>query len=517
MLQTYLGHPMFYGEGENLKYVVNAKEMKECDRVTMEEYGIPSLVLMERAALAVADVLMDGSFPTEKVLVVCGSGNNGGDGFAAARILFERKIQVSILFAGKEKSMTKDARIQKKICENYGINIVSNTEVGEYTCIVDAIFGVGLSREVEGHYRELIEEINACRAKVLAVDIPSGISADTGKVMGTAVRAKKTVTFAFAKTGLMLYPGAEYCGKVLVREIGITEKSFQKIPQVCHMEQEDLYLFPKRSVYSNKGTYGKALLVAGQKNMCGAAFLAGKAAYRMGTGLVKVCTEECNREIIQGRLPEALLTTYEAESFSENREVLYGWPTAAGIGPGFGVGAGKWELLRSFLSESRCPLVLDADALNLLSGRMEYLKKCTSPVVVTPHVGEMARLAGLTKEEVLSDLMGTCRGFAKEYGIVCVLKDTRTVISDGEEICINLTGTDGMATGGSGDILAGMLTGLLAQGMEAFCAAKLAVWIHGKAGEMAAKRLGRHAMLAGDILEEIPKILCKEEKCDEET
>lgn len=495
-----------------MKYLVNAGEMKACDRTTIEEYGVPSLVLMERAALAVAECLMDGSFCLDRVLVVCGSGNNGGDGFAAARILWERNVETAVLFAGKEEALSKDARIQKNICEKYGINIGTNLALDEYTCIVDAVFGVGLSREIKGHYREVIEKMNEASAEVLAVDIPSGISADSGQVMGAAVRAKKTVTFAFAKLGQVLYPGAEYCGELEVCDIGITPKSFSgRLPDTYCLEEEDLRELPKRMPYSNKGTYGKALLVAGQKNMCGAACLSAEAAYRMGTGLVKVCTEACNRVILQERLPEALFATRQREISKEEAEALMAWPSAAGIGPGLGTESEKGILLRRILAAGTCPLVLDADALNLLAGQCEELKSCGRPVVITPHIGEMERLTGIPKGEILKDLTGTCRRFAGEYGVVCVLKDARTVISDGKEICINRTGTDGMATGGSGDVLTGMLTGLLAQGVEPFQAAKLAVWIHGRAGKMAAERLGRRGMLAGDLLEEIPEILRKEE------
>ncbi len=494
-----------------MKYLVNAREMQRCDRITIEEYGVPGLVLMERAALAVADSVMDGEFCTDKVLAVCGSGNNGGDGFAAARILMERNVEIAVLFVGKEESMSEAARIQKKICENYGMNFVSNIDVHEYTCIVDAIFGVGLSRKVEGEYRTLIEQINQASGKVIAVDIPSGISADSGRVMGAAVCADRTVTFGFAKLGQVLYPGALYCGETVVWDIGITEKSFRgELPRAYYLGREDMRCLPRRMRYSNKGTYGKALLVAGQKNMCGAAYLAGEAAYRVGTGLVKIFTEECNRVIVQERLPEALLSTYEVSEVLEE-ENSFRWPTAAGIGPGFGTGEGKWEILCLFLERCVCPLVLDADALNLLSGRTEKLKECRGTVVVTPHVGEMERLMGIPKKTILEDLPGTCRQFAEEYRVVCVLKDTRTVISDGREVCVNLTGTDGMATGGSGDVLTGILTGLLAQGMEPFAAAKLAVWIHGSAGALAAERLGKRGMLAGDILQEIPAVLLEGE------
>jgi NAD(P)H-hydrate epimerase len=366
---------------------------------------------------------------------------------------------------------------------------------------------VGLSRDIKEPYAGVIRQINESTRPVLAVDMPSGISADTGQVLGVAVRAAKTVTFAFAKTGQILYPGADYCGEVLVRHVGITERGFgDERPKRFYLESADLSKLPPRHPYSNKGTYGKALLVAGQRHMAGAACLAGEAAYRMGCGLVKICTESCNREIMQTRLVEALFSPYDEQPLSLE------WPSAIGIGPGLGTDDEKWEILKKTLTETVCPVVVDADGLNLLAGRKEVLKEHKGTVLVTPHIGEMMRLTGKTKEALLRNLPEACRSFAEAYGVICILKDTRTVISDGKNICINRTGCDGMATGGSGDVLTGMITGLLASGMDGFEAACLAVWIHGKAGEEAAGRLGRRGMLAGDLLDEIPKIMQKAER-----
>ena len=493
-----------------MQYLLNADEMKKCDRATIEEFGMPSMVLMERAAMAVVDELMDGCFLLNRVMVICGSGNNGGDGFAVARLLKQKNIEIAVLFAGKEESLTEDAKMQKKICENYGINICSICDISEYTCIVDAIFGVGLSREIRGTYRDLIKAINDSKVDVLAVDMPSGISADTGNVMGIAVKAKKTVTFAFMKLGQVLYPGTSWCGDVIVKDIGITKESLRGYtPLVYSLDRDDLHMLPSRLPYSNKGTYGKALLAAGQHNMCGAACLAAEAAYRMGTGLVRVFTEECNRVILQNALPEALLTTYEAGAAEQGIPKLLLWASAIGIGPGLGTGREKGKLLEKFLQESKTPLVLDADALNLVADNPDMLKKCRCPVIITPHIGEMSRLTHIEKDKMIKDLPGICRRFAAAYGVICVLKDSRTIVSDGSEVCINQTGCNGMATGGSGDVLTGIITGLLAQGMRPFEAAKLSVWIHGKAGEIAAKKLGDRCMLAGDIIRALPVVLNK--------
>ncbi len=501
-----------------MHYLVNAKEMKECDRVTIREFSVPSLVLMERAALTVVEELSTGEFCLDNVLVVCGSGNNGGDGFAIARLLYQEKIPVRVLFPGREESLTEETKIQKKICENYGINICSNCEIHEYTCIVDAIFGVGLSREIKGHYQEMIEKINASGKDVLAVDIPSGVSADTGAVLGIAVQAKKTVTFAFGKVGQFLHPGADCCGRVVIRQIGITEESFKgNFPRCSCMDETDLCHLPMRKADSHKGTYGKTLLIAGQHNMAGAACLSGEAAYRTGTGLVQILTEECNRIIVQSCLPEAILSTYESDHFKIDLEKLLHWSTAIGIGPGFGKDSLKNHLLQEILEKADCPLVLDADALNMIAEDPNPLLYCKQPVIITPHIMEMSRLTGLSVGEIKANPMETSIQFSKTYHVICVLKDARTIITDGTHVCINTTGTNGMATGGSGDVLTGIITGLLAQGMEAFTAAKIGVWIHGKAGELAAESCGNRSTLAKDLIHGMMKLLTEAEQtvCEE--
>lgn len=504
-----------------MEYLLNAEQMKACDQATIKRYGVLSLVLMERAALAVQEELEKGDFDLTKVLIVCGSGNNGGDGFAIARLLHLQKIDTAVLFAGKEESLTEETKIQKKICENYGMNILNISEHSEYTnieytcarctCVVDAMFGVGLSRPISGHYETLIKIINQSSLKVLAVDIPSGVCADTGKVLGCAVKAAVTITFAFKKLGQILYPGAECVGKLIVKDIGITEHSLANIGQLAYsITKDDRTYLPMRKNYSNKGTYGKALLIAGKKDMGGAAVLAGEAAYRCGTGLVSVMTEACNRLVVQTKLPEAVLNTYESREFLAALEGEASRVSAIGMGPGLGTAEEKAKGLQYLLKEIHVPLVLDADALNLLSKNIGMLREHKGTVIVTPHVGEMVRLTGIEKQEITDNIMEICRSFAKEYQVVCVLKDTRTIISDGNEVCINQTGCSGMATGGSGDVLTGLLTGLLAQGMEGFMAAKMAVYLHGKAGEYAGRRLGYRGMLAGDIVSAIPNILGEE-------
>ncbi len=492
-----------------MEFLLNAEQMKHCDKDTIEKIGIPSLVLMERAALAVVDEIYRANCDLRSVLVVCGAGNNGGDGFAVARLFDEQGVRVMIAFVGNEESMTEETAAQKQICENCGIKISSNFMQREYTVIVDAIFGIGMSRDAQGRYAQIIDWINQQSAFKVAVDIPSGVSADTGAILGLAVEADLTVTFAYRKLGQVLFPGTEYCGKVVRRDIGITADRFQRgIPNVFTYGEEDLARIARRRPYSNKGTYGKVLLIAGSRGMSGAACLSAMAAYRSGSGLVRVFTPECNREIIQSYLPEAIVTAYSDDRFPENMlEEALSWSDVTGIGPGCGIGQLQEQILSTVLREYEKPLVIDADGLNVLSRHPDLLYETKASVILTPHIGEMMRLTDNTTEEILENILQTARQFAREYGVVCALKDARTIVSDGVKVYVNTSGNNGMAVGGSGDILTGVICGLLAQKMPAFDAAALGVYLHGLAGDAAQERRSAYGMIARDIADQIGEVL----------
>ena len=490
--------------------------MKQCDTKTIEHFGVPSLVLMERAALAVADAIrQEFPDPTARILVVCGSGNNGGDGYAVARLLFLAGYPVDILSAMPQDRRTAETKTQAAVAANYGIPVFSEYPKQEaYAVIVDALFGIGLSREIRGGLAELLQQLNDSPSYRVAVDIPSGVSADTGEIFGVAFQADLTVTFGFAKTGLYVYPGAGYCGKVRVCEMGIDAHSLPeaKIPGQ-YLEEADLHrLLPTRTDRSNKGTYGKVLVIAGSAEMSGAAYFSAKAAYYSGCGLVKILTPKQNRVILAEQLPEALITTYDTEEADmETVTEAAAWADAVLIGPGIGTEAVSTQILSQVLTACHVPLVLDADALNLLAQdghAAEKIASHPSKTVVTPHPGEMGRLTGKATGEVTSHLLETALAFAKKAKTVCVLKDARTVTAapDGR-YSVNLTGNHGMATGGSGDVLAGFLTGLLAQGMPEFEAAQTACFLHGLAGDLAKERKGARGMIAGDILEMLPDAL----------
>ncbi|WP_449598339.1 NAD(P)H-hydrate dehydratase [Niallia sp. Marseille-Q9988] len=491
-----------------MEYLLNCEEMKRCDVTTIQKIGMPSMVLMERAALSVVEEL--DSFDLTRVLVVCGSGNNGADGYAVARLLHLQNIKVDVLFVGDEQKRTTENKQQQKIAEYYGVSSEKKIENNPYTTIVDALFGIGLSRPLSGKYLEIIEQVNQAEGEILSVDIPSGISADNGKVMGNAIKATRTVTFAFRKLGLVLYPGADYAGVVKVKDIGITARGFEgRFPKIYTYTRKDLERIPRRQSYSNKGTYGKILVVAGSKNMSGAAYFSAKAAYRMGAGLVRIVTPEENRQILQTLLPEAIVTTYQRSQLDGDwlTEAI-NWASAIVIGPGMGISEEAKYLLSKVLSISKVPLVIDADAITLVAKEPELLHDHEQKIIMTPHVGEMSRLTGKPIPKIADDIIEVAEKFAAEKKLTCVLKDARTIVTEGtEDTYVNTSGNNGMATGGTGDVLTGVIVGLLAQGLREREAARLGVYIHGLAGDAAAAQKGSYGMLADDVCDAINEVV----------
>lgn len=493
-----------------MEYLVNSGEMKKCDSITIQKFGMPSMVLMERAALCTVEELTDGTFDLQRVLVICGSGNNGGDGFAVARLLQQKQVTVKVLFVGEESRCTIETAKQMEIAKNYGLEICKEIDISAYTTIVDALFGIGVSRDIEGEYARVIQQMNKAGARILSIDIPSGISADTGKLMGIAVQADKTVTFAYKKIGLILYPGAAYAGTIKVKDIGITDEGFEgQAPFVFTYTQEDLAKMPKRSPYSNKGTFGKVLVIAGSANMSGAAFFSGKAAYRMGAGLVRIYTPEENRQILQTMLPEAVLTTYEpAHIETEALKEAIQWASVIVIGPGMGKGDEVYLILEAALTYGKTPMVIDADGINMIAEYPKLLQNHRQDIILTPHLGEMARLIKKSISKITENFIEEAKKCAKEQNLICVLKDARTVVvNENGQIYLNQSGNSGMATGGSGDVLTGIIAGLLAQGMRSYEAATLGVYIHGLAGDRAAEAKGEYSMIAQDIIDHIQQVI----------
>ena len=492
-----------------MRYLPNGKQMSEADAHTIHEIGIPSLVLMERAALQIVETMHKKNISTEKSLIVCGSGNNGGDGFAVARLLTEQGKHADVLFAGKEASLSEECRCQKQIVENMGISVFTEFPDEEYTVIIDAVFGVGLCREITGHYKDVIDWMNLQDAEKVAVDIPSGICAATGKILGTAFRADLTVCMACVKLGCELFPGKSYARESIPVAIGIDPKYFSNRLDVCYtFDKNDLgKLLPSRMMNSHKGSYGKVLMITGSPGMAGAAFLSACAAYTVGAGLVQIYTASENRLALQELLPEAIISCYDSYDDSQLSHLL-DWADVVCIGCGLGMGQISEKILKNVLKNVSCPCVIDADGLNLLSRNIELLNQCCAPVILTPHMKEMSRLTGYSVQELKDNRRELLRKYTEKVHAVCVLKDSRTLVKAPEgRLMINTTGNAAMAKAGSGDVLAGMITGFMAQHMRPDDAAVLGVYLHGLCGDHARKELGSYSVLAGDLLKMLGRTL----------
>lgn len=510
-----------------MKYIVDKAEMKAIDTYSIEKIGIPSLVLMERAACALADRLKERLVPGDKILAVAGSGNNGADAVAAARILYNEGYETAVYFAGEEKNFSEELKKQAEIIRNLGIREYNNTEPDfkRYSWLIDGIFGIGLSREVGGRYASVVRKMNESGTDICAVDIPSGIDGSSGQILGCAVRAKLTVTFGQNKLGLLFYPGCEYAGDVHVCDIGFARNAVVLAePKVRAFESSDIgkYL-PERKAYSNKGTYGRLLVMAGSKGMSGASILCAAAAYKTGVGLVRVLTCEENRSIVQQALPEVIVSVYDSErpDISLVRECVR-WADTIVAGPGIGQSRTAAMILNTIFEESLVPVIMDADALNLLALSLKGREDVDSliaflgrrcPVIMTPHLGEMSRLSGREICRISENLFEIGRKFAKRYQVICVLKDARTVVAGGGgPDYINTSGNNGMATGGSGDVLSGIIGGLICQQAakdekSLKLMAALGVYIHGLCGDEAKKVCGVYGLLASDIIKYIPYVI----------
>lgn len=495
-----------------MEYLVTGSEMAAYDRVMIEKIGIPALVLMERAALAVYEELTAVFQGHNRVLIMAGCGNNGADGLALARMLAEHRAEqndkkaltfdVEVVICGNPEKATEQWKVQWDILTHFPVRTGSKPASQEYDILIDALFGVGLSREITGDHTAYIQWFNESRGFKVAVDVPSGVHSDSGRIMGCAVKADLTVCFAFGKRGLYLYPGCEYAGKVTVKNIGIGTKAFGAVkPGMFRLTENVNALLPERSQAGNKGTFGKVLMAAGAPDMAGAAVMAAKSCYRTGAGMVKVLTAECNREILQSAVPEALFTTMLTDRDLE-------WADILAIGPGLGTDEWAYQLLYGFLTRSRLPLVIDADGLNLMGRHPELMAIVREQgsqgrtVILTPHVGELSRLTGIAIDHIKENPTVCAVELAQSLNCVIVSKDARTLICcQGQPLCLNTTGNSGMATAGSGDVLTGIIAGLLAQGMNGFEGACVGVYIHGLAGDKAAAVLGKRAMTACDLIQ----------------
>jgi len=503
-----------------LKYLVTGKEMKLLDKNTSNYFKVPEMVLMEQAAMhfvwRLCNVLKETiSNGDAKGIVFCGFGNNGADGIAIARLLNERGIVTEVCkisdFLVEKGAASAFYFMQEEIYESYRYpvqNDISKILNTEYDFVIDAVFGIGLSRTLSDEYIRIIQMMQDTKGIKVAVDMPSGVNSDTGQVMGAALVCDYTITFSFGKVGQYVWPGCDYAGTVLVENIGITDASWlDKKPSLAVLEKSDLASLPKRLSHSNKGTFGRVLVIAGSINMAGAAIFTAKAAYRCGVGLVKVYTHEANRTIIQESVPEALVSTYGNDINKEQLIADMHWANAIVIGPGLGQSELAQEMVKVVREAASVPVVWDADALNILSANTEELLLPHTEYILTPHLGEFSRLVNKSVFYVQNHLIESAIDFARDYDVICTLKDFRTVSASPYGMSyLNLSGNNGMATGGSGDVLAGIIGALLVQGIKGIEASAFGVYIHGLAGDAAREKMGTHSVMASDIIEGLKEV-----------
>lgn len=548
--------------------LLTGRQSKLTDEYTQNRIGIPGLVLMERAALKVAEhvehLIRTGNSPSgsDAVLAVAGMGNNGADAVAAARILVCHGIHAEVILVGDPEKMTESMETQLRIANEIGINVEMTSPDNAASCLyaykkkhfgylLDGIFGVGLAREVSGGYKDLIAAMNdrlySDDIYKIAVDVPSGIDSDTGRILGCAVRCDDTVTFGTMKYGLTVDSGREYAGRIFTEDIGLVIP-----PQLESFESEEMTyrclegkdmpgLLPYRDPASNKGTYGKILIIAGNDDIYGAAYLSAAAAYGTGAGLVKVFTSEKNRDNLMRMLPEAMVSTFTKDDFGDAgiqrlREDI-AWADVIVCGPGLGTGENARMILKETVSSDISgskrgkTLILDADAINIAASERELLRKASlkfkGRVVITPHMLEMSRISGEDIDSIRENRGLAAKRLAEEYNIAVVLKDARThmAVWDCSEIFVNMSGNPGMSKGGSGDVLTGIIAAFLAQWRYVFDENDIteyesdtakyhflkviagAVYLHGLAGDKAAAVKGQYGMMAGDIIDAIKEVM----------
>lgn len=510
--------------------VATAAEMRELDRRAMEVLGLSGIVLMENAGRSVVDAVERrwGSVGGKAVVVCCGKGNNGGDGFVIARHLANRGARVEVWLLALLNEVKGDAGVNLQVAQRGGVPVHELTDGGGILAlrsrveradlVVDALLGTGLTGPAQGLTAEAIEAINGSGRPVVAVDLPSGLSSDLGELLGPTIKADLTVTFAALKRGLLLYPGALQAGTVEVGDLGIPSSLLNDGLQVGFLTAGDITpLLPPRPPHAHKGTFGHLLVVAGSPGKTGAAAMASLSALRAGAGLVTLGHPRSLNGIFASKLLE-VMTESLPETASQCLSLKAREPIlelarrmdAVALGPGIGLEAETQGLVRELVRELPCPVVVDADGLSALAGHLGLLKEARGPRLLTPHPGEMARLLGSNVGSVEVDRIETVRTVATVHGAVFALKGARTVIAGPEgPVLVNSTGNAGMATAGSGDVLTGIIGAFLAQGLAPVDAMRGGVYIHGLAGDIAAEGLGQDGLIAGDIMAAIPQAFCR--------
>ena len=518
--------------------VVTPAEMAEIDKAAIEKESIPGLTLMERAGERVAEAAREmlggvgrpggGRDGTWRVAIWCGKGNNGGDGLVAARHLAKAGIDVEVFLLGHPRELSGDAVVNFELLTKLDVKRIEVTEREDvrnftkvyppYDLIIDAIFGTGFKGAVEGVFADAVEVINSSGIQVLSVDIPSGVAGDTGAVSEPAVRAQKTVTFAYPKVGLVQYPGADLVGETEVADIGIPPHIVKDVAAsrvyMTTIEEAEA-LLPGRAPDAHKRQCGSVLVVGGSPGLTGAAALAARAALRSGAGLVTLAVPEGVHDILEVKLTEVMTHplpqgkegTLSLKAAGVIAELSEGFDVIA-VGPGLSTKGEVAKVVSELVKTIELPLLLDADGLNAMVGQTELLAERQAPLILTPHPGEMARLTGKSTAEVQADRIGTARDGAEKWSSVVVLKGAGALVAaPGGTVKVNTTGNPGMATAGMGDVLTGCIASFVGQGLSAFDASVVGVYYHGHAADLAAQMDGMVGMLAGDVIRHLPLAL----------
>ncbi len=508
-------------------YLVTAREMQDMDHTTIESFGIPGRVLMENAGRGATQMLFD-TFPdirTKKVGVIAGRGNNGGDGFVIARYLYQYGIKVTVYLLSKANNVKGDAEANLKLLGPIGVPVIeipaqsdfdmNRLSLAHQEIWVDAILGTGLKSDVKGYFKDIITFINNSKSPVFSVDIPSGLDSDTGQPHGICIKAKATATFAFAKSGHIHYPGFHYTGRLGIVDIGIPEHIIEKTSPFQNLITPEMVCdgFRPRRADAHKGTAGHLMIIAGSPGKTGAAAMTAVSAMKTGAGLVTLGIPASLNPILESQVLEVMTEPLAETKDSMLAEASFGsiirlleGKTCLIVGPGIGMSDETGNLIRQIILHTGIPVVIDADGINHLSGNTDLLRKIKTPVILTPHPGEMARLTGNSIQDIQKDRTGSARKFAAEFGIYLVLKGAKTVIAhpDGT-VFINPTGNPVMASGGMGDILAGIIGGLLTQGYSSEYASTAGVFIHGAAADSISKKTGPIGILASEVMNAIPE------------
>jgi len=508
--------------------IFTAAEMRALDARAIRDLGIPGPRLMDAAGSGAAALIARWHAPIRRksVVVVCGKGNNGGDGFVVARRLRARGAAVRVLLLGRRADVRGDAANALARWRGRIEEITTAREIDGLAraldgaaVVVDALLGTGLTgpaRDPVARAIEAIDRAGQAGTPVIALDLPSGVGSDHGALLGATVRAARTVTFVGLKRSLLLYPAAAYAGRVEIVDIGVPAEAVRQGIATWRLEPADARpLFPARAGDAHKGRFGHLLVVAGSLGKTGAAALAGRAALRAGVGLCTIAAPDSQQPIIAAQVPEYMTeslpeTSARSLSLATRDQVLAlaRGMDAVALGPGLSLDPETQELARTLIRELERPMVVDADALSALAGHLDLLRHAAGPRALTPHPGEMARMMGISIEQVQADRIEIARGFARDHRVALALKGAGTVIAgpDGH-VAINPTGNPGMAKGGSGDVLTGIVGALLARDIDAVTALRGGCYLHGLAGDVAVRDRGEYAMIASDLIESLPAAL----------